>query len=654
MAIYTFQAEDGSIIQIEGPENATEEELAQALAQLTGDTQEPVTAPEPMVPPPPMTAAQEESDMALAMSQLEQLNGGTMAPSPEPSTIEKIVGVGETLASTGTGATSGFGGMIRGTLYGLAEEIASGQFGTQEAAQRIKQRAEELAREFTYEPRTRTGQKYAETVGEIGAELAPLAGLGSQLQVIGSSARQMAPVARAGAGEMGAALSETQELVRRSQVAERASDASRTSMGAAKTSQARQNQETAAQMPVPFVGEAAPTKGQSYRDFERLQFERETAKIGAIGEPMRERLENQTEVMLRNFDALIDIPQPIRLDTRDIGKAVAGALENKANVAKKKINDAYTAAREQGELEEPVSMEPLISAINETQKFESLAPNARAIRQEAERMGAIVYDENGNVSAGRLPLNDAEMLRQFVNEASDIYNPRESRIRRIFISAIDEATQGSGGEMYKEARSLRTKFMQEFENTGITKRLMAEKKGTSERVIAFEDVFKKIMLDSSIEEINKLRSTLLKGKDAGKQAWADLKARLIAHIKEQSTSPSQTDSRGNQIILPDRMVRTINMLDRDGKLDAIYGKRQAQIIRDLAELAQVLYTVPPSAINPTNHLSALSVALDSVATFGVTGLPVPVATSLKELAKHSRNRQLQARLAEALKPIDEE
>jgi hypothetical protein len=425
-------------------------------------------------------------------------------------------------------------------------------------------------------------------------------------------------------------------------------------MGAAETSQARQRQETAAQMPVPFVDEAAPTKGQSYRDFERLQFERETAKRGEVGEPLRERMENQSEVMLRNFDALIDTPQPIRLDARDIGMAVASALENKANVAKKKINDAYTAAREQGELEEPVSMEPLISAINETQKFESLAPNARAIRQEAERMGAIVYDENGNISAGRLPINDAEMLRQFVNEASDIYNPRESRIRRIFISAIDEATEGSGGEMYKEARALRTKFMQEFENTGITKRLMAEKKGTSERVIAFEDVFKKIMLDSSIEEINKLRSTLLKGKDAGKQAWADLKARLIAHIKEQSTSPSQTDSRGNPLILPDRMVRTINALDRDGKLDAIYGKRQAQIIRDLAELAQVLYTTPPNAVNYSNTASALQVALDGVATYGITGIPLPVATALKELSRYSQNRQLQARIAEALKPIDEE
>jgi hypothetical protein len=208
--------------------------------------------------------------------------------------------------------------------------------------------------------------------------------------------------------------------------------------------------------------------------------------------------------------------------------------------------------------------------------------------------------------------------------------------------------------MYKEARALRTKFMQEFENTGITKRLMAEKKGTSERVIAFEDVFKKIMLDSSIEEINKLRSTLLKGKDAGKQAWADLKARLIAHIKEQSTSPSQTDSRGNPLILPDRMVRTINALDRDGKLDAIYGKRQAQIIRDLAELAQVLYTTPPNAVNYSNTASALQVALDGVATYGITGIPLPVATALKELSRYSQNRQLQARIAEALKPIDEE
>lgn len=653
MAIYTFQAEDGSIIQIEGPENATEEELAQALAQLTGETQEPVTPPEPMVPPPPMTAAQEESDMALAMSQLEQLNGGRMAPSPEPSTIEKIAGAGEALKSSATGATSGMGGMIRGTLYGLAEEIASGQFGTQEAAQRIKQRAEELAREFTYEPRTATGQRYTEQLGEIGAELAPLGGLTQQAGMIAAGARQSIPMARSRVAQGISDVAETQDLVRTSQMADRAAEASRRSMGAAETSQARQRQETAAQMPVPFVDEAAPTKGQLYRDFERLQFEREVAKIGELGGPLRERMENQTEVMLRNFDALIETANPIRLESREIGKAVTQAIENKANVAKKKIKDAYDAARAQGEMEQPVPMNLLVRALDDVDSFIENVPWIVGVRRAAERRGAISYDENGAPIAGTVPINVAEEIRQIINSQADITDARDSRVRKILVSALDEATEGFGGELYKEARALNTKFMREFENTGITLRLRSTKKGTSERTIAFEDVFKKIMLDSPIEEVNKLRSTLLKAGEEGKDSWRDLKAKMIEHIKEQSTSPSQTDSKGKPLLLPDRMVRTIRELDREGKLDAIYGKKQAQIIRDLSELAQVLYTTPPNAVNYSNTASALMVVLDTIATSAVTGLPLPVATAVKEALKQVKDRKIRLRIEEALNISDE-
>ena len=57
---------------------------------------------------------------------------------------EQALGAGETALAMGTGATSGAAGQIVGTLKGLAEQILSGEFGTQEAAQAIKAKAEEF------------------------------------------------------------------------------------------------------------------------------------------------------------------------------------------------------------------------------------------------------------------------------------------------------------------------------------------------------------------------------------------------------------------------------------------------------------------------------------------------------------------------------
>lgn len=129
-----------------------------------------------------------------------------------------------------------------------------------------------------------------------------------------------------------------------------------------------------------------------------------------------------------------------------------------------------------------------------------------------------------------------------------------------------------------------------------------------------------------------------------------MKARGIEYIKQQATSPSQTDAAGNPIILSDKFTRTVNALDAEGKLEALYGKKQAQIIRDLAELSRDIYTAPPGAVNASGTASALMVALDSLGTFAVTGVPAPVATALREASKFVRNAKVRNRIKLALNP----
>lgn len=115
------------------------------------------------------------------------------APQPEPTIGEKAVGAGEAALTAVTGATGGTIGMIGGALQGLVEEIRSGEFGSQEAADRIEQRAADLMRELTYEPRTETGQEYVQAIGEAGEALAPLAGLAGPAQQIGQLGKAARP-----------------------------------------------------------------------------------------------------------------------------------------------------------------------------------------------------------------------------------------------------------------------------------------------------------------------------------------------------------------------------------------------------------------------------------------------------------------------------
>ena len=597
-----------------------------------------------------------------------QIPGEQVVPAvsqpPEPTLAERAVGAGEAALTLGTGAVGGTLGMVGGTLRGLAEQILSGQFGTTQAANLVEQSAMRGAQALTYEPRTQAGREQVQAVGEalsflppvvpvVGAPGAVVGGARMAAPAVAEAARKAAPTVQAAAQKVATpvkrAATAAAEIVRPTRPEEAVRIGARESVGAAATPIELQRRTIAETMPVPFEKGAALTKGQASRDFAQLQFEKESAKLAETGQPLRERVENQTAVFLQNFDAMIDLPGPINVDPRDIGKIVDRAVVNKSEVKRRQIRDAYQAAEKAGEMKEPVTLDDLAVAAADVERFAGVAKNVGPIKKEAIRLGVLAEDADGNLIAQPKPLSDIELFRQFVNQATDWANSVEALQSRKIKAAVDSGTEGKGGELYKTARKLHQNFANEFENVGLTAKLLGTKGNTSERAIAFEDVFDKIVLVSPVEEMNKLRKTLITAGPEGKQAWADIKAKGIDYIKERAFSKSQRDAAGNPLLSPDKLNQVVKSLDREGKLESLYGKKQAQVLRDLAELASVIYTAPPGAVNTSNTASALQVALDSVATFSATGLPVPAVTALREAARFTKNRKLKARINEALK-----
>ena len=591
-------------------------------------------------------------------------------PVQEPSIGQKILGAGETALTLGTAATGGALGQIAGTLQGVAQQILSGQFGTQDAVRAVEKAAAEGAQALTYQPRTQAGQEQVQAVGKLLSEVLPpvLPILAAPGQV-GQALKTATPIAQATAQRGAAAVKEAatatgQAIAKPIQAGVTAVQetlgmtpstttpaAGRVSVGAAVTPDELRRVTTAEQLG--FVGPAGLTAGQRTRNFADLQFEKETAKLGETGAPLRERVSNQTANLIQQFDAMVDRTEPLLVDVRDIGKAVDRAVVNKAEVARRTIRKAYTKAENDGSMLEPVTLDQLATTAVDVQRFEGVAPNVAPIRKEAIRLGILTEDADGNLFAQAKPIADTELLRQFTNEVTDWTDKRQSLMARKINSAIDTGTEGKGGESYKAARKLRTDFANEFENVGLTAKLLATKKNTDERVIAFDDVFNKIIISAPLEEMNKVRKTLLTAGPDGKQAWNELKSNNIRYMIEKALSTAQRDERGQPLISPDKLNGIIRTLDKEGKLEALYGKKQAQQIRDLGEIAIDIYTAPPGAINFSNTASALQVALDSVMTFGLTGIPAPAVTALREASKYVKNREVRNRVRQALQPLGE-
>ena len=98
------------------------------------------------------------------------------------------------------------------------------------------------------------------------------------------------------------------------------------------------------------------------------------------------------------------------------------------------------------------------------------------------------------------------------------------------------------------------------------------------------------------------------------------------------------------------ILRAIEKFDSSGKLQALYGKRQAQIMRDLAELTRIIETAPPGAVNHSNTSSAaLNAVIEMGLTASLTGVPAPMLATLKGATRFVKNRALANRINAALK-----
>ena len=576
------------------------------------------------------------------------------AQANRPGLVDTAIGTGEAALSAITGATGGTLGMIGGTLKGLAEQILSGKFGTQEAAQLVEQSAAQGAQALTYAPRTESGQDQAAAVGQAMQQVLPVAGVMPALAVPGAMRAAAAPakvVAQAGAERAAGIAKTATTLPRRAMEAlskpqeSAATPGTMGSVGAAGTDMAAQRRATAADLPVPVNN---LTKGMLSRDPAQLKFEVETAKLPEAGKPLRDRSIEINQTLLANFDHLVDQSGAQAPSLRAVGSTVDAALVKRTKLLKGEIRARYKAAERAGQMEDPVAMDAVVGHLNDSAPSAAVAPLLNAARGHALKLGLAVESPEGVLVPQAVPLKTAELFRQAIGADTD-FTPTNIRQATIIKSLVDQSTEGKGGSLYKVARAARAKYAQEFEDRAVIAKLVNTKRGMADRQVAFEDVFDHSMLKGSLDDVTHVRDVLRSAGADGVQAWRELQGATLRHIHDEATKSVALDSTGSRVMSPAALDKTIRVLDADGKLDLIFGKKQAQQLRDIREIAQIAKTVPPeAAINFSNTATTLMSGMVDIAGFGMTGAPVPLMTLGRIGAKYIKDSRLRNRINDAL------
>jgi len=580
-------------------------------------------------------------------------------PAPEPSFGQKLIGAGEAGLTTLTGMTGGTVGMIGGTGKQLIQNVLDGTFGTREAADLVEKSAMEGAQALTYMPRTQTGQEYAQNVGEVMQQTIPVMPLTAEMGMLGATMRNAAPAVKAATVAKAAPVVEA-VAAKAAPVAQGVRDVATKmkqavtgapeqptpgtggSFGAAGVDMATLRQGKASELPVPIE----LTKGQRERTFTQQQFERETAKNPELGAPIRERFADQNDAIFKNFDAFVDMTGAEMADLRSVGTAVDQAIRSRAARDKTKIRTLYKEAEKAGELEQPVTLDGVVQHINDNWPDVATAPLLKTAKDWAIKLGIATEDANGNLTAAPVTLKRAETFRQAINRNTDM-EATNIRQASILKGAVDQATDGLGGNLYKQARTARAKFAADYENVGLIKDLVGMKRTSADRVVALENVFDRSIKTGSLDDVRQLRRILQTEGENGQQAWKELQGATVRHIQDQAFGGATRDVRGNPVVSAAALERTVASLDKSGKLDFIFGKKGAEQIRLINDVAKDVATAPPGAVNTSNTASVLLAALD-MAVSGSAGMPLPLMSGLRMLVKNVKDHKLRARIQDAL------
>ena len=480
-----------------------------------------------------------------------------------------------------------------GAAYGVYKGITSPEYGTQAGVEEGRQAGAKLAEMLQFQPTSPVTQDVLQGVsGAMEAAKVPVtpSGIG-QIPSFAQQARNVGQFVKPAIQET---LPTVKPVASNIVQALRKKAPTMSGVGAAEVPEAVARTQMAKQLRVPVD----ISKGQALRDLGQQKFEIETAKnFPELGKALTEAQAKRNDAILQNFDQYVDATGKEKFGLRETGRVVDKALVNAANKAKADINAAYTAAREAGETQQPVGYAPLKAYIDDQTPTvkRKLAPIISAVDEEIAK--------NDAGKTGQISINSLEDIYQFINKNYEPGTVGETHARAMK-NIINQMTEGQGGELYQEARRLRTKFGREFENVGYVDKLLRTKPGTTDRAVAFEDVFDHSILNGSLDDVRAIGMTLKKAGPEGQQAWKELQGQTIQYIKDKVTQSIDTDAFGNPVVSPAKFKSVVTQLDQDGKLDYVFGKKGAEEIKNLLEYTINVNSPLKGATNYSNTASS--------------------------------------------------
>ncbi len=384
-------------------------------------------------------------------------------------------------------------------------------------------------------------------------------------------------------------------------------------------------------LPVPIE----TTSARITRDPVALRNEANAAATSA-GKPIRDVFVDNNRKLIDNIQRLMG-RRPSRGDV-ETGRAVQDAARAKLAAKEAEVKRLYAEAEAAGELQGTASTRSLAKLIKQT--------------PDLQHLGWVeTWLNRANISTGSRPaagqrltasLKELEDLRQAA-VARTLNGGTEGYYAGKVIKAIDQATDGVGGQAYKAARKARRDQALEFEDQAGVSRLVTDKSRT-DRAVALEDTWNDVVLRGSLDDLVKVKRSLLTGgnaatRTAGREAWRDIRAETISYIEREATKGVQLLEDGSPNVSPAALKRAVDKIGTE-KLDQIFGSGTRKKLDDIVKAARDLKTEPPAvhggASTFANALAFLERSISRVPGSSIVTGTVRAIGKVNDLGKTGR------------------
>jgi len=520
-------------------------------------------------------------------------------PRAEPSIMDRLGAVLEVPATMATGLVSS----AAAVPYGLYKGITSGKMGTPEGVQIGQNEAQAFQERNTYQPRTETAQDVMGGMARVLGALPPTLG------ATGSALTALAPAA---AGQMRAAVAPAAAATQQRMAALLAPKSTMMGGGAASADEALVRQQRALGQGIPL------TKGQQLQDFAQQQFESDVVKQSPdLAKSLLDFKSQQKKDIQGRFEQLID-QTGVDVDVsnpRKVGAIVDSALVKKFEDKQKLVNDAYQKARDAGETKAVVDTSRLDQWLADNAPEAISVPQINSIRAKLDALKT--------ATGGKVTVDDLENLYKAAGQLGKPGDPSNVFMRQVK-SVINDVTEGAGGDLYRAARAERADLGRQFEDTYRVAKLLGTKGGYADRAVALDDVFSHVVLDGDLDQMRTVTKLLKNGGEDGQKAYAALQGQTIQYLKDQLNKNTSGK------LSYDAFAKTLQTLDKEGKLDYMFGKKGRETLTELQGTLRDALVEIPGTVNYSNTGSVVVRALDKLAA-----LRIPLAKTVADIAKES-------------------